>query len=204
MSDLRAWSIVECVKAKSGADALLGFTGPPGVGKSTIFSKIIAGLKELGCKVGGIAAPEVRTGSSRAGFKIVDLMSGEEGWLAKRGSGPPGAPRVGRYYVVEDDVIRIGVPALRKAVERADVIGIDEIGPMELTLAPLRDAIVSALASQKPKVVVFHRRLRSSDPEVYRLVSKGCTVEVSIANRSALGEVAPRLAEALAEKAGCR
>ncbi|MCE4610918.1 MAG: nucleoside-triphosphatase [Desulfurococcales archaeon] len=196
-------SLVECIKSKDPGEAILGLTGRPGVGKSTIFLSIVDTLRRLGCRVGGISAPEVRGSGGRLGFKIVDIMSGSEGWLSRRGVGPPGAPRVGRYYVVVDDVVRVGVGAIESALREAHIIGIDEIGPMELAVGPLRDAIVKALASGKPKVVVYHRRLPSSHPEVYRVVARGCIVEVTIDNRGLLRREAGRLAEALASKASC-
>ncbi len=177
-------------------------TGSPGVGKSTIFREITRLLEGMGCRVGGISAPEVRASGRRIGFKIIDLMTGEEGWLAK--AGYPSPVRIGRYGVVVDDVVRIGVTALSRAVREADVIGIDEIGPMELAVEELRRAIVEALESGKPVVGVVHRRLRSSDPALYRLVeSLGPVVYVTLENRGELLRRAGEVAMELASGAGC-
>ncbi|MEB3846393.1 MAG: NTPase [Desulfurococcales archaeon] len=176
------------------------YTGRPGVGKSTIVTRIVEEAKRLGCKVGGIAAPEARLGGRRIGFRLVDVGRGVEGWLAK--AGYPG-PRIGRYGVVVEDVERIGVPALEYAVRDCDVIVIDEIGPMELAVPPLKEAIRQALESQKPLVGVVHRALRSRHPDIYRLVAgSGRIILVTEDNRERLLEEAPIVAEELCAWSG--
>ena len=180
----------------------LFYTGSPGVGKSTLFNKLVGKLRSHGCRVGGIAAPEVRSGGRRIGFLIVDLETGDEGFLAKKGYGSP--VRIGSYGVVVSDVLRVGVKALRRAVDEADVIGIDEIGPMELAVEELRQAIIDALSSGKPVVGVIHRKLQYRDPQVYRLAaSLGPVIEVTIDNRDRLALEADEHAVRIASAAGC-
>jgi len=176
---------------------LRGFflTGPPGVGKSTIVNRIVEEAERLGCRPGGIRAPEVRRGGRRVGFLIVDVATGRQGWLARRGA--PG-PRVGSYGVIVDDVLRVGVSALEWAIANADLIVVDEIGPMELVVPELRQAIKRALTAGKPVVGVVHRALARRDPELYRLARRlGPIVWVTLENRDRLlreaGSVAKRL-----------
>ena len=179
------------------------YTGAPGVGKSTIFNRLVETLRSYGCKIGGISAPEVRSEGRRIGFLIVDLATGNRGFLAKRGY--ESQVRVGSYGVVIPDVLRVGVPAIRRAITEADVIGIDEIGPMELAVEELRDAIVRALSSGKPVVGVVHRRLKLRDPQVYRLASSlGPVIEVTVENRDRLASEAVDYAMRVAGAAGCR
>lgn len=188
------------MKGRGGSGYFL--TGSPGVGKSTIFKAIVGELSRLGCRVGGIAAPEVRERGRRVGFKLVDLMTGEEAWLAQ--AGHPSPVRVGRYGVLVGEAERLGAGALGRAVREAHVIGIDEIGPMELLAPGLREAIRLALLSGKPVVGVVHRRLRQRDPELYRLVVKaGPVVEVTLENRDMLLARAPEVASSVAARAGC-
>jgi nucleoside-triphosphatase len=133
-------------------------TGRPGIGKSTLFNNIIETLKRNGFIVGGVRSPEVRGSSGyRIGFKIVDLMSNDEGWLAKRNY--PSSIRVGKYGVVVDDAPRIIRKALMNAIEKADVIGIDEVGPMELKIPVFREMLRGVFRTDKPKILVVHYRL---------------------------------------------
>ncbi len=133
-------------------------TGRPGIGKSTLFNNIIETLRRNGFIVGGIKSPEVRGSSGyRVGFKIIDLMSNDEGWLARRNY--PSSIRVGKYGVVVDDASRIIRKALINAIEKADVIGIDEVGPMELKIPVFREMLRAVFRSGKPKILVVHYRL---------------------------------------------
>jgi len=75
----------------------LAITGPPGGGKSTLALKIVEKLKRKGLNVCGVVCPDVRISGKRIGFKVIDLSSGAEAWLA-RIDGCDG-PRVGRYKV---------------------------------------------------------------------------------------------------------
>ncbi|MEM1939369.1 MAG: NTPase [Acidilobaceae archaeon] len=177
-------------------------TGAPGVGKSTIFMEIVRNLKNLGCIVGGIYAPEVRTRGLREGFQIVDIENNARGWLARVGA--PGRLRIGKYTVVVDDVLKVGVPALEKAIKNAHVIAIDEIGPMELLVPQLKESIIKGLTCSKPIVAVIHRKLSSINPEIYDIIlSLGPIVEVTIDNRSILLRQAGKVALSIAREAGC-
>jgi len=162
-------------------------TGRPGIGKSTVVFRAIDILKKHGLKIGGIFCPEVRgTYGYRVGFKIVDLLSNKEGWLAKKNIRIPG-PRIGKYTVIVDNAISIGVKALRDAINYADVIVIDEVGPMELKVNELRKEIVNALKSNKHVIAVVHYRLR--DHEIISILRNYIKFEVTFANRDKLPKI---------------
>ena len=115
-----------------------------------------------GLAVSGIITEEVRSGGERSGFKIHDLASGEEGWLARVGEA---GQRIGRYGVVSQDVERVGVKALTEAVKNdGSLVLIDEVGPMEMTVSGFRKALSEAFACGK--VVVATVRYGSHYPEV--------------------------------------
>jgi nucleoside-triphosphatase len=162
-------------------------TGRPGVGKSTLFSRIVEALRAGGCSVGGIAAPEARGADGRRiGFYIVDLATGRRAWLARRDAGRAG-PRIGKYIVDPASAEAVGVKAIRAAIESHDVIAIDEVGPMELAVPTLREAIIEASNAPKPLLAVIHARLRSRDPLVYRrLALNAKIIEVTLENRDTL------------------
>lgn len=130
-------------------------TGMPGVGKTTLVLKIAEELKSRGFRVGGMITQEVRERGKRVGFKIKALDTNEEGILAWVGEG---YPRVGRYVVNIDDLNKTGVSAIRRALQNADVIIIDEIGAMEFKSREFVKVVEEALNSEKPLLATLHRR----------------------------------------------
>jgi len=164
-------------------------TGRPGIGKSTLFNNIVNELTKYNIVVGGIRSPEVRDSRGyRIGFKIVDLLSGEEGWLAKKNYYSP--IRVGKYGVVIDEAKRVIEKALTKAIEEADVIAIDEVGPMELKIDLFRQLLYKALETNKPKILVFHIRL--NDPTIWRKIKEYELFTVTLENREYLNKTLPK------------
>lgn len=134
----------------------LGITGRPGVGKSTVFREIMDYLAGKGVRIGGIIAPEVRERGLRVGFKLVDLLTGGETWLARKDV--VSRARVGSYGVLESASSFVR-ESLSKALTSAEVIGIDEIGPMELKLAGFTQLVREIVESDKFFIFVVHYRL---------------------------------------------
>src|SRR2546422_7972207 len=86
--------------------------------------------KLQGVKVGGFITREVNENGKRVGFRITDLRSDKEGWLAK--AQPGSGPMYGRYCIILADLEDMALGAPRTPVESNRDIGlIDEIGPME-------------------------------------------------------------------------
>ena len=140
---------------------ILILTGAPGVGKTTVLTKTVDALKAKGVSVGGMVSREVREGSVRVGFKILDLTNEKHGWLAhvnQRG------PQVGKYYVNLQDLDKIGTAAITNALEKCAAIAIDEIGPMELFSQKFKQAVAQALESKKLVLAVVHGKAK--DPLV--------------------------------------
>jgi len=146
-------------------------TGRPGSGKTTLIKKIKNYLEKKGAIIGGIFTPEIRKDHRRIGFKIIDIMTGEEGILAKKGS--PG-PRVGSYGVKIETIKRVGVPGVERAIKSADYIIIDEVAPMELKDPNFLPKVEEALSSDKIVIAAFHRRLIQNikdrgDVQIFRI-----------------------------------
>ncbi|RLF00094.1 MAG: NTPase, partial [Thermoprotei archaeon] len=96
----------------------------------------------------------------------------------------------------------VGVAAIRRAVEEADVVVIDEIGPMELYSEEFKAAVAEALDSPKPVVATIHVRA-SRYPFGRAVLSRGdCTLlRLTLDNRSS----APlRIVEAVLRALGHR
>ncbi len=134
-------------------------TGRPGVGKSTLVSRLIDRARTLGMRVGGLSTPEIRVGGRRIGFKLVDIATGEEGILAKIGIR---GPMVSKYGVNLEDLRSVGVNAIKRAIDEADLIVIDEIGKMELFSNEFKRAVIMALDSEKPVIATVGKFLRDS------------------------------------------
>lgn len=147
-------------------------TGRPGSGKTTVFMRVIKELKRRNINIAGFYCPEVREQGTRIGFKIIDIVSGEEDWLALEVSralklGYELGPRVGKYSVLPISALRIGLKALNRA-KNADVVAIDELGPMELRISELRKAIIEAVKNARNALLVIHWRL--SDLEIMNIL----------------------------------
>jgi len=156
-------------------------TGRPGVGKTTVMKKVIAGLRDRGWTVGGMITSEIRQSGRRIGFQVIDLISGETGILAhielKKG------PRVGRYHVNIEDLERIGVQAIQRALQIAEIVCCDEIAPMELSSPRFREAVKAVLSSGRPFLATVHRSAGGSLIEELRGDSDVTFITVTLHNR---------------------
>jgi nucleoside-triphosphatase len=129
-------------------------TGSPGGGKTTTLEKTVNALKKRGVSVGGMISREVREDDDRVGFEILDIATGKKGWLAHLNQ--KSGPQVGKYRVNLGDLESVGVQAINDSVEKADVVAIDEIGPMELFSEKFKVATRNALESNKLVITVVH------------------------------------------------
>lgn len=102
----------------------IAVTGRPGVGKTTLCLKVYELLKDK-MTIAGFVTKELRKDGRRVGFRLIDLSSGREEWLARVGEG---RVKVGKYAVNIEGFERF----LDSVNTDADLIIIDEVGPMEL------------------------------------------------------------------------
>lgn len=153
-------------------------TGRPGIGKSTVFKRIIDELKQRGLKVGGIVTPEIRENGKRIGFEVIDLFSGKRGILATVKYKTK--IRFGKYFIDLESFEKIAIPALNFASENCEVIGIDEIGKMEFFSERFKQKLEEILESEKIVIAVLHRNF------VERFKRYGKVIEVTLENRENL------------------
>ena len=94
-------------------------------------------------------------------------------------------PRIGSYRVVSEDLEAIGVNGLKRATdESADIIIVDEIGPMEMTNAPFREILSRVLMGDRPIVATV--KLGSTYPEVERVRNKSVELEITKDDRETI------------------
>ena len=131
-------------------------TGPPGSGKTSVVERVMSILREQGLRAGGIYCPEIREGGIRVGFKIIDIMTGEERILAHVNQ--PAGPQVSKYRVNVGNVDELSESAINRALNAADFLIVDEIAPMEICSEGFKRAVLAALDSPKPVIAVIHQR----------------------------------------------
>ncbi len=168
-------------------------TGRPGVGKTTLVKRVAEALYDR-YRVRGFITVEVREKRARVGFKIMTIeralgRNGEEDWLAHTHMFREG-PRVGKYRVNVSAIERIGVKTLEQALTEADLIVIDEIGPMELLCRSFLPAVERALNSGKVILATLHIRYRE-DERLRRLTNRpdSLLVELTIQNRNSMYQI---------------
>jgi nucleoside-triphosphatase len=153
-------------------------------------------LKLQGYTIGGMICNEVREGGIRVGFEIKDLSTGERGWLAHVNQ--PEGPRIGKYRVNLIDLDVIGVGSILGALQTADILAVDEIGPMELSSKAFSNALMRAVESSKPMLGTIHYGLKNSVVTGIREREDVEILKVTYENRETLHNIiAKKLSENL-------
>lgn len=159
-------------------------TGRPGIGKTTLINESVHRIREAGIQIGGISTREIRSGNTRKGFMIRDIESGRGAIMAstdfKEG------PLIGRYRIDISALVDVGVTAIRTAIEEADVVVIDEIGPMELLSFEMSKIILRAVESNKPVLGVIHWKKRGRLIHVILSNPETKVIEVRHDNRDSI------------------
>jgi nucleoside-triphosphatase len=167
-----------------GLGNIIVLTGPSGVGKTTVFCKTIKELTKKGLEVGGTLCREVREEGVRVGFELMDLSTEQCGWLAHVGQND--GPKIGKYTVNLIDIDVLAASAIVDAVRNAEVLAIDEVGPMELLSAAFSVALVQALESGKPLLVTVHSDLDHPLVKAIKTRKDAEVIQVTYENRTNL------------------
>jgi nucleoside-triphosphatase len=165
---------------------ILLLTGAPGVGKTTVLTKIVDALKAEGVSVGGMISNEARESNLRVGFKILDLTNGKHGWLAHVNQ--KSGPQIGKYHVNIPDLDNIGATAIAEAIEKCDAIAVDEIGPMELFSQKFEQTAKQALESDKLVLAILHSKAKNPLINEAKQRADAELFTVTLANRDSLPE----------------
>ncbi len=159
-------------------------TGRPGIGKTTLIKKIINDFKDKHVLV-GFYTEEVRQHGVRVGFRIINL-EGASDWLAHI-EYFRGGPRIGKYWVNIDAIKRVGISTLINNLSKAELIIIDEIGPMELLHPDFLNTINMVVNSEKPIIATIHEKY-SRYRELSSLVHRDDTelIVLTLSNRDSI------------------
>ena len=163
---------------------LIFVTGKPGIGKTSVLLRAASRLKAEGYKIGGMISREFRERGVRIGFELVDFSTGRKGWLAHLNQ--PNGPRVGKYRVNLKNINTIGVESILRAIEDADLIIIDEIGPMELLSSKFKEAVMNGLRSNKPVMGTIHYNAHDHLIDTIKAEENAEILEVTVENRECI------------------
>jgi nucleoside-triphosphatase len=142
-------------------------TGAIGIGKTTICEKLLAYAKKNRFSCGGVLTYKT-TNDNRI---IFNVLNGDRFILASNNGRKEGpfTPR----YIFNPAGIDFGIKAIEKGIS-ADILFIDELGPIELMGQGFAPALEKVLASAKNSVLVIRKELVSaftiwtgSDPIIF-------------------------------------
>jgi nucleoside-triphosphatase len=162
----------------------IGLSGLPGVGKTTTLIKTIEILEDEGFVVGGMITEELREEGKRTGFYVLDWMSKEKEVFAHKNF--ESRHRVGKYGVNVEVLDKVGIGALQRAMEEADVIVIDEIGKMEVESKKFVQTVREILDMDKHLIMTLHKKSRNPLLQEIRRRDDIRMLEVTPINRNLL------------------
>jgi iron complex transport system ATP-binding protein len=110
---------------------LLLVTGARGSGKSRWCAQLAELVRRRGGKVAGVASPAVVEGGRKVGIDIVDVSTGDRRRLADPRGGPNGGETTERWRFAEAALAWGNEVLARVSLDHADLLIIDELGPLE-------------------------------------------------------------------------
>ena len=180
-----------------GLHPKIGITGLPRSGKSAVMGKVLEMIedervRELRMRGGdpntlilaGLRMEPILEGSERQGYKIIDIVSGDEGIIAHRSNDD--RLRVLGLGLYLAELERVAIPALRRAREESEVIVIDEIGKFTVESEAYVEAVREVLKVDKPTLLTLHKKSRHPLLQDIRRRDDGRILEVTPVNRALL------------------
>jgi len=148
---------------------LILWVGPKHSGKTTAAARLAQVAGEHGFVVAGLLAYSVYRDGQLFGFDACDLRTGARAPLAVRKTQ---GGQIGSFHFLEEGVT-LGSAALgRAATDGADLVIVDEFGPLELASQGWRGAVDSLVsAGQTPLLLVVREELADTVQQLYADVS---------------------------------
>ncbi len=134
---------------------LVLWTGQKHSGKTTSAAGLVNVAREDGFNVAGLLAPSLYRNGELLGFDVLDLRNGTRVPLARRKTG---GSKTGRFTFLPNG-LKLGNAVLNAtATKTADLVIIDEFGPLELNGRGWRDDVDSLLASSNALILLVVRQ----------------------------------------------
>ena len=162
----------------------IGITGLPHTGKTQTLLKIIEMLEEEEFVVGGMVTEAIIFRNKRVGFYVIDWLTKKKRKFAHENI--ESDVFVGKYGVDMRALDSVGVKAIKRAIEEADVIIVDEVGKMEVESKKFIEAVNDALDSDKPLILTLHKKSRNPLLQDIRRRDDIRILEVTPVNRNLL------------------
>jgi len=137
------------------SEKLVLWTGEKHSGKTTSAANLVKIARGEGFNVAGLLAPSIYKDSELTGFDIIDLQNETRVPLAKRDRV---GNKVGRFRFF-DEGIELGIVALSETTTKsADLVIVDEFGPLELDGRLWRQNVDLLLASSTALIILVVRQ----------------------------------------------
>ncbi|MCX6651807.1 MAG: NTPase [Methanomassiliicoccales archaeon] len=162
----------------------IGITGLPGAGKTHALIKVIEMLEAEEIIVGGMITEPIIEDNRRIGFSVMDWRTKQKSVLAH--TEIQSKFMVGKFGVDLTILESVGVAALMRACEEANVIVIDEVGKMEVESEKFVGAVKFALDVEKPMLLTLHKKSRNPLLQDIRRRDDVRILEVTPINRNLL------------------
>ena len=179
-----------------GVHPKIGITGLPRSGKSAVMEKVLSMLVDERSKeillrggqdtaiVGGMRTEPIVENGERLGYKVIDIVSGEEAIMAHKSI--DSRLRVLGYGIDIEALETVAIPAIEYARDECEVIVIDEIGKFTVESENFVNVVRSALEVDKPTLLTLHKKSRHPLLKDIRRRDDGRILEVTPVNRALL------------------
>jgi nucleoside-triphosphatase len=149
----------------STQNRLILWTGPKHSGKTTCAIRLIQMARTEGFVVAGILEPSLYDNGKLLGFNVLDVQNQKQTPLARRNNDKS---TTGFFKFITEG-LQFGNAALStKATKFADLIIIDEFGPLELKGQGWRRNIDSLLSSSNAIIlIIIRQRLKDTFQKLY-------------------------------------
>lgn len=166
------------------SDIKIGITGLPGSGKTSALLRVIEMLNEEELTIGGMIDEPIEDGRKKTGFTVRNVLTGEQQTFASVDI--ESKVVVGKIGVDLDKLEEVGVKAIKDAVEKCDIIVIDEVGKMEVESEAFVEAVKESLEADKPMIITLHKKSRNPLLQDIRRRDDVRILEVTPTNRNIL------------------